>query len=205
MKTIFIPSKLKSKVNKSKILKISKELPKNIAIAYSIQYQSQAKEIKQLISKTHKITKFIQVLGCSQPKIQKNTKAILLIGDGKFHATSLAYETKLPVYILNRNKLEKISKDEIEILGKRQKTAYVKFLNSDKVGILISTKPGQENLRKALEFRKKLKKPSYLFICNNINTDEFENFGLSSWVNTACPRMDMNTDSIINLSKLSQY
>ena len=99
MKTLFIPAKTKYKINKSKILLISKKLPKNIAIAYSIQYQEQAMEIKQLLSSSHNITKFIQVLGCSKPVIAKNTQAILLIGDGRFHATSLALETKLPVYI----------------------------------------------------------------------------------------------------------
>ena len=51
--------------------------------------------------------------------------------------------------------------------------------------------------------KKKLKKQSYLFICNNINTYEFENFGLDSWVNTACPRMDMEDNKIINIDKLN--
>ena len=35
MKTLFIPSKLKSEVNKSEISKISRKLPKKIAVAYS--------------------------------------------------------------------------------------------------------------------------------------------------------------------------
>ncbi|MCK4553158.1 diphthamide synthesis protein [Candidatus Pacearchaeota archaeon] len=45
-------------------------------------------------------------------------------------------------------------------------------------------------------------KKSYLFISNNINTSEFENFGLDSWVNTACPRLDMEDNRIVNISKL---
>ena len=213
MKTLFIPAKSKVKINKQKIIGISKKLPKNIAIAYSIQYKDIAEQIKPIL-RNHKITKFIQVLGCSKPILPKSTQAILLIGNARFHATSLAYETKLPVYLLDHFNFSKISKKDIEILEKKQKASFVRFLHADKVGILVSTKPGQQNLKKAIEFNKKMSrsgypktwnsraKKSYLFISNNINPQEFENFGLNSWVNTACPRMDMADNSIINIRSL---
>ena len=80
----------------------------------------------------------------------------------------------------------------------------MKYLNADKVGILISTKPGQQNLKKAIEFKKHLKnKTSYLFIANNINPNEFENFGILSWVNTACPKLDFDLP-IINIRDLKR-
>jgi len=203
MKTIFIPAKIKSKVNKSKIISLSKKLPKKIAITYSIQYKDIAFEIKNILSKNHNITKLIQVLGCSKPIFPKNTQAILLISSGKFHAISLTIESGLPIYMLEHNKLRKISREDIESFKKKQKASYVKFLNADKIGILISTKPGQQNLKKALDFKKKLKeKKSYLFISNNMDTGEFENFGLNCWVNTACPRLDMENNSIINIDKI---
>ena len=203
MKTIFIPVKIKKLIEKNKILEISKKLPKNIAIAYSIQYLDYASEIRQILLKNHEITSFIQVLGCLKPNIPKNTQAVLLIGSGEFHASSLAFETKLKVFILENNKLKEISKKEIEILEKKQKASYVNFLTQEKIGVLISTKPGQQNLKKALEFKKNLKnKLSYLFISNSINTSEFENFGLNSWINTACPRLDLNSNKILNLRDL---
>ncbi len=204
MKTLFIPAKSTMQITDSELKDLSKNLPKNLAIAYSIQYKDLAEKIKSTLSKKHKITFFTQVLGCSKPNFPKNTKAILLISDGKFHAISLAHETKIPVYLFTNGILQKISKKEIEILEKKQKGAYLKFLHAEKIGILISTKPGQENLKKAIEFRKKHKnKTSYLFISNNIDTNEFENFQIDSWVNTSCPRMDMNEGSIINISKVS--
>jgi diphthamide biosynthesis enzyme Dph1/Dph2-like protein len=204
MKTVFIPAKSKAEINQEKIKEISKKLPKNIAIAYSIQYEIQAKKIKQILEQNHKITKFIQVLGCSRPKFSKDTKSILLFSDGKFHAVSLAFETKLPVYLFENGRLEKISKKDIEILEKKQKSSYVNFLNSDKIGILISTKPGQQNLKKSVEIKNKLKgKKSYLFIANNINTSEFENFhDIQSWLNTACPRLDLESNKIVNMDKI---
>jgi len=203
MKTLFIPAKIKSRVNKPKILEISKKLPKNIAIAYSIQYKDIASEIKKIFSKIHKITTLVQVLGCSKPNFPKNTQAVLLISSGKFHAISLAIESGLPIYILEHSKLREISKKDIDFFKKKQKVSYLKFLNADKIGILVSTKPGQQNLKKALNFKKKLKnKKSYLFISNNINVNEFENFRLNCWVNTACPRLDMDSNFILNIDKI---
>lgn len=216
MKTLFIPAKSKSKLNKSKILEISRKLPKNIIIAYSIQYKEIAEEIKKILSENHSIVKFIQILGCSHPlgclhplgcsKIQspKNVQAILLIGDGKFHAVSLAIEAHIPIYIMNNNDFNQISKQDVQNLEKKQKASYVKFLNANKIGILVSTKPGQENLEKAIRFKKQqVKKKLYLFLGNEINSSEFENFPqIQSWVNTACPRLDMNA-SVVNLDKIT--
>ncbi len=203
MKALFIPAKLKSEIDKYEISKISKKLPKKIAVAYSIQYEDIALKIKNFLSKSHGITSFVQVLGCSKPNFSKGTQAVLLITDGKFHGISLALQTKLPIYILYKNRLTKISEQDIEILEKKQKASYLKFLNADKIGILISTKPGQQNLKKALETKNKIKnKKSYLFISNNIDVNEFENFGLDSWVNTACPRLDMESSRIINIKRI---
>ncbi len=203
METLFIPAKRKLNINKKKIEEISKKLPQKIVIAYSIQYKDIVSEIKNILSKNHDITKLVQVLGCSKLNLPKATQAILLISSGKFHATSLAFETKLPIYILEQNSLHQITKQDIQIFEKKQKVAYLKFLDADKLGILISVKPGQQNIRKALEFNKKIKdKKSYFFIGDNINISEFENFGLNCWINTACPRLDMDNNSIINIDKL---
>ena len=196
MKTIFIPAKIKTKVNKKKIKALSGKLPENIAIVYSIQYHDIAFEIKKLLS--NNVTKITQLLGCSKPSFPKTTQAIVLIGSGRFHALSLASETDLPIYILEKDKLFRIT----ESLKKSRKVAYLKFLNANKVGILISTKPGQENLKKAIDLSRKIKdKKSYLFISKDINTSEFENFGLESWINTACPRLDFDS-SVINMDKI---
>jgi len=202
MEIVFIESKRKIKLADLGI--DANQLPGNIAIAYSIQYENLAFEIKKKLSKRHKITDFIQVLGCSRPKLKK-TQAVLLISSGRFHALNLALETKLPIYILENNQVSKISEEDINKLNNMKKASYMNFLNSKNMGILISTKPGQENLKKALEIRKKLRskykdKKIYLFMANNINASEFENFPIQSWVNTACPRIEGN--NVININDL---
>jgi diphthamide biosynthesis enzyme Dph1/Dph2-like protein len=198
MKTLFIPAKINLEINEKKILGLN--LPINIVIAYSIQYKEVALKIKNILSKKNKILSTIQVLGCSSPKLPKETEAILLISSGKFHAVSLAATTNLPVYLFESSELKKISKEEIELFNKRKKVAYLKFLNEEKIGVLISTKPGQENLKKSLSLKLK-NKILYFFVANNINNKEFENFGINSWINTACPRLDFD-NSIINLTDL---
>jgi 2-(3-amino-3-carboxypropyl)histidine synthase len=206
MKTLFIPAKIKSNVNEKAINEISKKLPKSLAIAYSIQYKDAAKEIKEILSKNHEITSFVQVLGCSKPNFSKSTKAILLIGSGRFHAVSLAMETNLSVYGLYNNSMSEISSKEIEFLKTKKKASYVKFLNSDNIGILVSTKPGQENLKRAFELKKSSvmkNKKSYILIGNNLSPIEFENFKVDSWINTACPRLDFDA-SVVNVRDISK-
>ncbi len=200
MKTLFIPATVNSEINLQKIKQL--KLPRKIAIAYSIQYKEIALEIKKILSENHNITSFIQVLGCSKPKF-KDTEAILLISSGEFHGISLEAESNIPVYVFESNNLRKISNEEINSFKKKKLASYIRYLNSEKIGILVSTKPGQENLNEALFLRSKLKnKNSYLFIVNEVNTREFENFpDVQSWVNTACPRLDFDA-SVINIADL---
>ncbi len=197
MKTLFIPAYSKSQIKISK--EIFKKLPKNLAIFYSIQFKTQAKKIQNLLEKTKKITQFSQILGCSKPKIPKQTHAVILVGSGKFHALAISKNSKLPIFIFSNNKLTPLNKDEISKIQKKQKAAYLNFLHAEKIGVLISTKPGQENLK---VLNSKFKKKTYFFLSNNIDTSEFENFGIKSWVNTACPRLSEDNSKIINLQDL---
>ncbi len=204
MKRMFIPAISKREISEDRINSLSKSLPKRLAIAYSVQFQKLALKIKEQFSDSHDITLFTQVLGCSKPKFDKKTDAILLVGSGKFHAVGLAFETKLPVYILTEGKLEKITEQEVKNLEDKHKSHILKYLHSDKVGVIISNKPGQERLKRALDLNQKTKKKLYFFLSNNVELKEFENFRLNCWVNTACPRMDFDR-SIINLTEIENF
>ncbi len=203
MKKIFVPTILKKDISNKKIIELSKKIPKNIIIAYSIQFKNIAEKIRKELSKNHNIVSFIQVLGCSRI-LRKDFDALLLISSGRFHAISLAKETKKEVYLFNGNRLDKITEKEIKEYKANKKTAYLKFLNEKDIGVLVSIKPGQENLRTALKIKEKFsEKNFYFFIGNEINQSEFENFGLKSWINTACPRIDFDRKDILNLRDLN--
>jgi diphthamide biosynthesis enzyme Dph1/Dph2-like protein len=194
----------KEEIEENTILQISEVLPQKIAIVYSIQYECIARKIKDILARNHKIFTFLQVLGCTKTKLPKEVQAVLLIGSGIFHSFALALNPNIPIYIYDSGKLVKLSQKEIEAFLNRKKGAYIKYLSSKKVGVLISTKPGQQNLDKALSLKKKIKgKEIYFFIGDFISTSEFENFGLDCWINTACPRLDIDSSSIINVSDIS--
>ncbi len=197
MKILYIESKLKNlnlTLDKQEIL----GLPKKLFLAYSIQYKDLAISIKkQLESNNIHITNFQQVLGCSKINTQD---PILFIGSGRFHASNL-YTQSEQIYVLENNKIIKISDEEINKLKQRRKAALLKFLSAENIGILITTKPGQENIKIALKLKEKLEKKHkqvFLFLSNNIDINQFENFPIDSWVSTACPGLANDNPKIIN-------
>ncbi len=205
MKTIFIGARIKKEPNYNKLKKlIDEKIPeKNISICYSNQFVDVAKNLSSIINK--KVIHKTQVLGCSNPKFPSEIQAILIVGQGKFHSVSLAYESKLPTYILEDETITKISEKDVEKMEKKEKAMYVKYLNSKKIGILVTNKPGQERLKSAFNFYRSLKnKKGYIFIANDLNINEFENFQIDCWVNTACPRMDLTDGEILNLENLQR-
>jgi diphthamide biosynthesis enzyme Dph1/Dph2-like protein len=203
MKLLYIEAKQKNiniKLNKTEI----KKLPKKLILVYSIQYKDLAILYRKELEKNKiKIENFQQVLGCSKVS-NKNNLPILLIGTGRFHAQNL-YLQASEVFILEGSKIIKINKKEIDDLKNKKRTALIKFLGANNIGILVSTKPGQENLNKAIELKKNLEennKKAYIFIANNLDISQFENFTIDSWVNTACAGLAMDNPNIINIEDL---
>lgn len=179
------------------------KLPKQIYVVYSIQYKALAEEIRAYLStKGSRIHGFKQVLGCSKLKTKH---PILLVGSGKFHAINLMVQNNSQIYIYNL-RIEKISKQDIQKIKLRIQASLTKFLTSDKIGILVSTKPGQNRIKDARSLKKKLEskgKKAYLFTANNLNLQELENFPIDFWVNTACPGLAYDSTKIINIDDLS--
>lgn len=174
-------------------------LPKQIFLAYSIQYKKLAENLKKKLKS--RVKGFKQVLGCSR---LKSKFPILLVGSGKFHALQLALQGN-EVYILD-NKLTKLSEKEIKKIKAKRKTAKIRFLAADKIGILVSTKPGQENLKEALKWKKKLEKQgkeAYVFVADNINIDELENYDIQSWLNTTCPALTLDS-RVVNVDEVEK-
>lgn len=200
MKALFVAAKkIFGKVNLTSLDTIKED---SISLCYSVQFEELAKEVKKYLN--NRIIDEIQVLGCSSPSFSERSKAILIIGEGEFHPVALAYESGLKVYVFNENGLKEIKESQVEEMKKREKGAYLKYLSSKRIGVLVSTKPGQQRLSRALDFKKNTKdKKIYIFIANDINVHEFENFGLESWVNSACPRMDLENTYLLNINSLN--
>lgn len=184
MKVLNIPTALEFNKNLFKKIKI-----KNFEVVTTIQY---LKEIKKHFPRAK------QILGCSK---LKKANTYLYIGTGKFHPLRLTRYSK-NIYILNpeTKQFYKLPQSEITNYKKFSKGKLNKFYAAKLYGIIVSIKPGQYNLKQAIKLKSKLKN-SFIFLTNNVNTKEFENFPkIKLWINTACPRIEHK--NIINLEDL---
>jgi len=197
MKTLFIEAK--SGLDITKVLKKVK-VKGRAGLVTTIQHLHKLKQAKKIIPDS-----IIggQVLGCdvsAAEKIKDEVDVFIYIGTGAFHPLGVALKTGKEVIVANplTENVSKISKKDIEDHKRRVKGKYLKFLSAEKVGILVSTKPGQYQLEKALEFQRRLEKPSYIFLADTFSENELENYpDIDIFINTACPRMDWK--KVINL------
>lgn len=192
MKKLFI--KAKAKVDLKFLLKRKKIREEKIGLITTVQFEDSVKKLKN--------KQFIyggSILGCNLQnalKIKRKVDAFLFIGSGDFHPFGLTKLNK-PIYVFNP-----LTKKFSKISEKDQKVKLSRFYAAKKLGIIVSSKPGQNLFDKAIQLQKKLKKSSYLFMCDDVNTIEFENFpDIDLWINTACPRIEHK--KIINMNDLS--
>lgn len=217
MKTIFIEAKSDLDIIPNE--KDIELLPDKIGIITTVQHAHKINELIEFLKKNNKnpiIKKNKQeypgqILGCDVSNaqlIKDKVDAFLYIGSGQFHPIEVALKTNKEVHCYNplTKTFTKVNKEEIEKLKRKKKGSYIKFLSSKEIGVLISTKPGQYQLEKAKQLKKKYPdKNFYLFIFNTLRKEELENFPfVECFVNTACTRIkddDLNK-SVINIEDL---
>lgn len=196
MKKLFIDAKVKGlKVDK----KFLKKLKGKVGIIYSLQFEDYVSEVKKRLDDSVILG---QVLGCNVSNaLKKKVDCYLFLGGGRFHALRILEKTRKDVYVTDLHSYFKVSKKELVVFDKKRKGLILKFLKANKVGILVSLKPGQGNLKKALEFKKNLKKESYIFFVNEVELGKLEDFNnIDCLVNTACPRIE----GVLNLEDIEK-
>ena len=223
---IFVDSKWEGDLTLGdKVIKYLKDKKiKSLALFASVQFVHFDKVIEQIkelgievkLTKAKRTSQIGQILGCDayhdsfQEPIIKESDAIMYIGDGLFHPKALLLsqikekEFK-PVVIFDpiQNKVEEINKKTIEKQLQKYKRNLKLFLNSEKIGVLVTIKPGQQYFLAAKKLKDNLEKQGkkvYIFIDNTININNLENYPfIQAWVNTACPRI--GTDDIVNIKQ----
>ncbi len=223
---IFIDAKWQGKIKLPKELEnyFKKNKISSIALFASIQFtdlnnfikQIENLEIKVNTTKAKRTNEKIQILGCDcykdsfKENIIQNSDAILYIGDGLFHPKALLLsqiKTKeiKPIIIFNpiTNHISILEKKDIEKQIQRHQRNLKLFINAKKIGILVTIKLGQQYFELAKKLKENLEKENkraYIFIDNNIELNQLENYPfIQAWVNTACPRI--GTDDILNTEK----
>jgi len=200
MKTFFVEARYKGKIELSDA--IVGLLPKKIALFTTVQFLSSIAGIKkQLEKKGKKVlllktehTKYSgQLLGCNIKKFDDDIDAFLYIGDGLFHPQALMLKNNKPVFVYNpfSKKHARLEEKDVELMKKKNEGAKLKFMNSKEIGVLVSTKPGQQQIKKAYDLEKKYPDKNFYFLLfDTIDFAELENFPfIECFVNTACPRI----------------
>lgn len=202
MKIMMVEGRYKGKINLSNL--DSNAIPQRIGLATTVQFLDFVDEIKQFLESSGKnifIDKMRQkyegqLLGCDvggADKIKDDVDAFLYIGTGVFHPLGIALNIDKDVFCYDpiNAVFSKIDKTQVERYNKKRKGAYMKFLESTEIGILVSLKPGQNNFRKAVELKRQLNdKNCYIFAFDTLDFGQIENFPfVQCWVNTACNRI----------------
>jgi 2-(3-amino-3-carboxypropyl)histidine synthase len=195
IKTLFVESRFDIKLKNLDKIKIKE---KRIGLVCNIQTYETLGLIKTYLEKKkHKVFIGGQILGCNVSnvlKIKDKIDALLFIGSGVFHPLELINKIKVKNYYLFNpitSAFSVMNHKEIDLFVKKKNAKLAKYLISKKIGILVSTKPGQEKLNLAIDFCNKCDKESYIFLENNLDLNKLEDFpGIDYWVNTACPRLE---------------
>lgn len=153
----------------------------------------------------------------SSGKISPDECCILIISTGEFHALSGVLAEIDRDLGKNQKKIQTYSLNPIhgslKLLDDRfsAKGQYLKFLDSNSIGILITTKPGQHDkdyLALADDIvRRYPEKRFYRIISDSINPASLADFNfIDMFINTACPRMIDDKDefpkAVINIKNL---
>lgn len=214
-KTIFIPVRAEADVGRIVKDILDKVKFKKIGLITTAQYIHLLDEVKDLLEKGGKEVSIQpgrpnpgQILGCDVRAAKGDVDCFVYLGTGRFHPLKVAYTTEKPVYIAHPSGgLEEISDKEKLVYQKKKYARISKFKDARRVGILVSMKPGQQQLDKALEFKGKIEKEgkeTFIFVANEIKPESLIGFEVDVWVSTACPRIidDHFDKPIVDISEI---
>ncbi len=178
---------------------------KRIGLVSALQFVDSLQRIKKQLERAGKEV-FIgssgnkslypgQVLGCNAgaaKAVESRVDCFFYIGSGKFHPLGVALASKKSVLAFDteRNKIEKIETEKFL----KQRLATIEMARGAKsFGILVSSKPGQMNLKAAEEAKRKAEKTgmtAHILVMDEIKPEKVDYVeGIEAYINTACPRI----------------
>lgn len=175
-----------------------------IGLASTIQHSHLLSEVRDafekqgtkslLVPKGDRCSEEGQVLGCDltgPSKIKDKVDMFLFIGTGAFHAMGISYYTKKPVV-----RADPLTGEIAEVDGnnwlKESALRQTKAFNAKSFGIIVSVKPGQRNIEKAKEIKKRFENKglkAFIIALDDITPEKLLGFKVDAFVITACPRI----------------
>ena len=129
-----------------------------------------------------------QVLGCNFAAAKATgADEILFVGTGLFHPIGIALATHARVIALDplTGTAQEVNGDA---LMRRRFAVIEKARGAKTVGIIVSTKSGQQRMELARRLAS-LSPKAVIVTMREVNPDELLNLGFTCYVNTACPRL----------------
>jgi len=207
---LYIPLEIGIKIKKEVLENISEN---KIGIVSNVQHLTSLENIKSALKGIGKdVIVGGYVLGCyfeNAKRIEKDVDCILFIGSGSFHVKELKRFIKKPIYHFDpeKNKIEKVEEDKKSEIKRIMKIEKLK--EAKKVGILISTKPGQyyKDFEKIEKILKNMKKEVYKIVADRITNEKLIGIDVDVFLNTACPRIEEDDfkKPIINVSEFLNF
>ncbi|MCD6434406.1 MAG: diphthamide biosynthesis enzyme Dph2, partial [Candidatus Diapherotrites archaeon] len=201
MKVIYID--VESKFNKSKIAAgidkildiLNKKKIRSIAVCSTVYEKNVADYIaRELKNRGIKAINAGFVLGCNLlklAKIGKKVDAVIYYGDDNFYAVGIA-KLKKPLFVMRSNgSIEKID-TIIEKMERIRFANIAKAKDAERFAILLSSKRGQLNMRKALETKKLIEehcKEAIIVISDFVKPEYLLGIDVDAYVLVACPRI----------------
>lgn len=207
MEVVFVDAEMNVEIKKV-VNKALPKLGKNVGLLTTAQHLSKINDAikileendkKVFIGTNKKTRNKAETLGCdfsAAEEIKDNVDSFLYVGTGMFHPIGIFSGTKKRLIIANpiTDEVREVTEKDVERLEKRRKGALLKFLTSKNIGIIVTTKPGQNKLKEALKLKEELKdKKCYILLTDTLDFNELENYPfIDCFVNTMCPRIGMD-------------
>jgi 2-(3-amino-3-carboxypropyl)histidine synthase len=203
MRLHFIPVRYKKKVELPQ--ELIKKLPKRVILFTTIQYHNQLNEWKKTLEAAGKQVHTFKpkhsvaeghLLGCGIEQWDVDADCFLFVGDGLFHPKALVIKNDLPVWCFDPKRAEyfQMKDEDIRRAKQRQKAALARFYSAKKVGVLVTTKHGQQRIALSLKLKEKFPdKEFFYFLFDSIDFSSLEDFAfIECFVNTMCPRLGLD-------------
>jgi len=139
-----------------------------------------------------------QVLGCSYgnaKEVAGDVEAFLYVGGGEFHPKGLVMSTGKPVVVANpfNATVRLMTEDDLMGLAKRRVAQIAAAKTAERVGVLVSSKPGQRATAVAETLRAKFEEKgceAVIIYLDEVRAEHLNNFvEAHAFIDTACPRL----------------
>lgn len=196
---------------------------KKIAIVTTVSHIHQLGDIRKILEDAGHKT-FVskgslaimegQILGCdasAASKLAPSVDAIIYVGGGEFHP--LGIDPSKPILAINPYAQESYFLNEnIEKKRKKELGMLIAASQANSIGILVSVKSGQFNLKAAELAKRKfesLGRKAIILITGEVDFDSLKDFNsFDAFITTACPRLEDDSERvgkpIVNFSRLPQ-